>query len=247
MNRYLLFSLYGPWCSWGEVAVGEIRPSELRPTRSALLGLLGAALGFRRHQEEELAELAQAVRFAVLTLSPGTIQEDYHTVQTSVPGRHQRFTTRLDQLAGPRSDLATVLSRRQYRANAFYRVAVAATAPCFSLERLQEALRRPALVLSLGRKSCPPALPLAPTVVETETLKEALERASPGDAVQREVLGRLLRDRREAPLLAWEEGFPAPGLTAERSLERRDQPTSRRPWLFATRRELAATFPLAGG
>ena len=45
MTDYLLLRLYGPLASWGEIAVGESRHSAVQPSRSALLGLLGAALG----------------------------------------------------------------------------------------------------------------------------------------------------------------------------------------------------------
>jgi CRISPR system Cascade subunit CasD len=35
--EYLLFRLYGPMASWGEIAVGEMRHSEVKPSKSALL------------------------------------------------------------------------------------------------------------------------------------------------------------------------------------------------------------------
>jgi CRISPR system Cascade subunit CasD len=48
MMEYLLFRLYGPLASWGEIAVGESRHTATYPGKSALLGLLAAALGIRR-------------------------------------------------------------------------------------------------------------------------------------------------------------------------------------------------------
>ena len=45
MAEFLLFQLYGPMASWGEAAAGEVRHTASWPTRSALTGLLGAALG----------------------------------------------------------------------------------------------------------------------------------------------------------------------------------------------------------
>jgi CRISPR system Cascade subunit CasD len=48
MSRYLLFQLYAPLVSWGAPAVGEVRHTDTIPTRSALLGLLAAALGIPR-------------------------------------------------------------------------------------------------------------------------------------------------------------------------------------------------------
>ena len=48
----LLFRLYGPLASWGEIAVGESRHTAVYPSKSALLGLLAASLGIRRDEEE---------------------------------------------------------------------------------------------------------------------------------------------------------------------------------------------------
>ena len=41
---YLLFRLYGPMASWGEIAVGETRHSAAYPGKSAIIGLLAAAM-----------------------------------------------------------------------------------------------------------------------------------------------------------------------------------------------------------
>ncbi len=252
MNRYLLFQLYGPWCAWGEVAVGEVRPSETRPTRSALLGLLAAALGIRREEQARLDALAAAFRFAVVVDAPGVPEVDYHTVQTTAPRRGRVFRRRADQLALPRHELETILSQRHYRADALYRVAVSrgegGEAP--SLDELAAALRRPAFPLFLGRKSCPPAAPLAPRVLAATDLLAALalltepggEPAGPLPAPE---LRRLRR--RQQPWLYWEEEFPAPGLASHFASQRRDEPGRRSVWLFQSRRELAAPLPATGG
>ena len=44
MSELLVFRLFGPLASWGEIAVGQVRPSAVRPTRSALLGLLAGGV-----------------------------------------------------------------------------------------------------------------------------------------------------------------------------------------------------------
>ncbi len=51
--------------SWGQAAVGGDRPTGVAPSRSALLGLLGAALGIKRDEEERLRALQNSVLFAV--------------------------------------------------------------------------------------------------------------------------------------------------------------------------------------
>ena len=50
--RFLLFTLYAPMGSFGEIAVGERRMSWARPGRSAVLGLVAAAQGIERGDEE---------------------------------------------------------------------------------------------------------------------------------------------------------------------------------------------------
>ncbi len=252
MNRYLLFQLYGPWCAWGEVAVGEVRPSETRPTRSALLGLLAAALGIRREEQARLDALAAAFRFAVVVDAPGVPEVDYHTVQTTAPRRGRVFRRRADQLALPRHELETILSQRHYRADALYRVGVSRTAGSAapSLDELASALQRPAFPLFLGRKSCPPAVPFAARAVDAPDLLAALALvAEPGAEAFEPLPSRELRRlaRRHEPWLYWEEEFPAPGLASHFASQRRDEPGRRSVWLFQSRRELAAPLPATGG
>ncbi|HBL7018682.1 TPA: type I-E CRISPR-associated protein Cas5/CasD [Serratia marcescens] len=82
MSRYLLFQLYAPMASWGAPAVGEVRHTDVIPTRSALLGLLAAALGIPRDNEDELNQFNQHYRFAILPLSScEQWLRDYHTTQ----------------------------------------------------------------------------------------------------------------------------------------------------------------------
>ncbi len=60
MTEYLVFRLYAPLASWGEAAVGESRPTATYPGRGAIIGLLGAALGVRRDDDEGSAGYAIA-------------------------------------------------------------------------------------------------------------------------------------------------------------------------------------------
>ena len=48
MPRYLILKLQGPMQAWGPILFEDFRPSHLFPTRSALLGLIGACLGIDR-------------------------------------------------------------------------------------------------------------------------------------------------------------------------------------------------------
>lgn len=60
MKDYLVFRLYGPLVSWGNIAVGEYRPSDSFPTKSALIGLLSASFGFDRSEDEKFRNSLKA-------------------------------------------------------------------------------------------------------------------------------------------------------------------------------------------
>lgn len=238
MRTYLLFRLYGPMAAWGDIAVGESRPSQAHPTRSAVLGLVAAALGLRRDDEAAHQALADGYAMAVCVDAPGELLRDYHTTQVPPARRGVHHATRRDELLGDK--LNTILSQRDYRMDALYRVALwprNETAP-YTLEALAQALAQPAFVLYLGRKACPPALPLAPVCVQAASLRELFETLQPVHALP----GPLPIDTN--PTVYWEEleqaeaGFPPDALRLEYT--RRDRLFNRSRWQFAERREWGA-------
>ncbi len=62
---YLLFRLYGPMASWGEIAVGETRHTASYPGKSAIIGLMAAALGIKRTESEKQQQMQQGYSLAV--------------------------------------------------------------------------------------------------------------------------------------------------------------------------------------
>ena len=226
--QFLVFQLQAPLAAWGDVAVGQYRGSRDSPGASALIGLLGAALGARRDDEAAHAALRDGYVFAVGVVSTGQLLRDYHTAQ--VPGRSdlkgRPHRTRRDELSVPKHDLNTILSTRDYRQNAAWAVAVQALpgAP-HGLAELAQALREPRFVLYLGRKCCPPAAPLAPQVAQAASAHAALAAylaaADPPG---------MLRS------LAWADGVEA-GLPAHLSTPRKDRLIRRRGWQFGDRTE----------
>ncbi|MEI2415565.1 type I-E CRISPR-associated protein Cas5/CasD [Orrella sp. JC864] len=244
MAQYLLMRLYGPLASWGEIAVGEARHCAMHPSRSALLGLLAAALGIERENDTALSALSQGYRLGIKLEAPGSLLRDFHTIQLGVPGRKQRFRSRRQSLSAEKID--TLLSMREYRCDSIASIALEATehAP-FTLDELAEALRAPRFTLYLGRKSCPLALPIAPQIVEAPSLRAAFDQASrrslmallgsePDRAwpieADRRVFGRA------QPRYFWDDGM-VPGMAASLQTVRYDQPLSRRRWQFVPRRE----------
>lgn len=174
---YLVMRLYAPLSSWGAVAIGEERPTNDYPTRGAILGLLGAALGIERCDQKQLQALADSIGMASKTYSRGTILRDYHTIQTTAVAKGQRFHTRKQELQSAK--LETILSSRDYREDGLWMVAIWLKQDNheygFDLPALQQALTYPKFILYLGRKSCPLAMPLLPSIVTTTSIKQALD------------------------------------------------------------------------
>lgn len=224
--------------AWGEPAVGEYRGSVDYPGESSLVGLLGAALGLRREDEEAHAALARGYGFAVGVQAKSRrdrprLLRDYQTAQ--VPGRAslkgRPHATRRDELSIPKNELNTILSTRDYWQDCSTLVALQPRAePRYSLEQLVEALSRPRFVLYLGRKSCPPSAPLFPQIIDAPGAHAAFEAyraklASSGAGV----IGELAR-------MHWGDGVDA-GVEESMQVLRNDRLIRRRGWQFGERVE----------
>ena len=118
--QFLLFTLYAPMGSFGEIAVGERRMSWARPGRSAVFGLVAAALGIERADEAGHRNLETGLYFAVRTDAAGRPFIDYHTAQTPKARKGRSFTTRRKEVMS--GDSYTVLSSREWLAD-----------PCFTV------------------------------------------------------------------------------------------------------------------
>lgn len=130
----LLMRLAAPMQSWGVESKFDVRRDTGRePSKSGVIGLVAAALGVRRQEEEKLARLA-GMRFGVRVDREGVLTRDYHTAS---------------------NERATCVTHRYYLADAEFVVGLESD----DEEMLQEiacALKHPAYPLYLGRRSCPP-------------------------------------------------------------------------------------------
>jgi CRISPR system Cascade subunit CasD len=234
--------------SWGEIAVGEMRHSEVKPSKSALIGLLAAALGITREQDDQQQALANGYRFAVKMLSTGQVMRDYHTAQAPDSVGKFRYRTRRDELVTGRARLGTVLSTREYRTDSQAVVAICANPESpWSLAQLADALTRPRFHLYLGRKSCPLAAPLNPQIIQADGFRAALDNYETGDL--RSGKQEWKSERRwlpvdEVPHYFWEGAIADFALVSEtfqpdtvQQLRRHDQPLSRHRWQFRPRAE----------
>lgn len=210
-------------------APGEVRSHDL-PSRSALLGLLAAALGIRRDEEERLNAFNRHYQFLLCSSGNPRWARDYHTVQMPKEVRKARYFSRREELQDPEL-LSALISRRDYYTDARWMIAVSATpdAP-YSLAQLQASLQHPVFPLYLGRKSHPLALPLAPQLLDgraPDVLREAYRWYQDQFNTLKLTLPGLQNE-------CWWEG-EHDGLTANKILRRRDMPLSRQQWLFGER------------
>lgn len=164
MPRYLILKLGGPMQmqAWGTHTYEDFRPSNLFPTRSGLLGLLGACLGLDRRDGDGLDRLATSVRLAVRVDEDGLKLPDFHTV---------RDARKVDGKPNPHP----VVSRREYLFGAEFTVAVsAAPGATILLDTIAEAVCHPRYTPVLGRRSCPLGRPLFEGWQEANDVVQAL-------------------------------------------------------------------------
>ncbi len=154
----LLLRFAAPLQSWGADSKFETRRTNREPTKSAVIGMLSAAVGLRRDQTEELERLNN-LRFGVRVDKEGALLVDFHMAKNSEKRN------------------ADYLTYRHYLQDAVFLVGIECE-DIKILEELKHALRRPAFPLYLGRRSCPPTLPLL-LGIRQGNLLEVLQKEPP--------------------------------------------------------------------
>jgi CRISPR system Cascade subunit CasD len=180
VTSQLVFTLAAPYGAFAvtfNAANAAVKATRLDPPKSALVGLLGAALGLERLALNKLADrLFVAVR-AGLRPRPDP-RPDYHTITPPVPPRNTGPWTRFEELRPALSGLAdtgAILSARHHWQTGLWTVAAArrgAGGP--TLDELRDALVHPRWPLYVGRKACGLGLPPDPEIIEAPGPAEAL-------------------------------------------------------------------------
>jgi CRISPR system Cascade subunit CasD len=253
-TQYLLFTLAAPMASFGAIAVGERRPSWSRPSKSQVLGLVAGALGISRTEEARLAALASALHYAVRVDNVGRPHADYHTAQVPPERRNRRFFTRADELAVDKTELKTILSRRDFYTDAIHTIALwprkeAPHPP--NLPDIAAALRAPRFAPFAGRKAHPLLLPMTPRVMTADDIVAAYASYDAEAPEPQRVFRadhRLVGDRERSTSIFVDAEAVAAG-RMERLEQRRDVPESRAKWRFGVRAEalLKPLKPTSGG
>ena len=77
--KVLTIRLTAPLQSYGGTASFNYRTTALHPSKSAVIGMIAAALGYRR-DDSRINKLNQ-LRYAVRVDQPGTVIQDFQTVE----------------------------------------------------------------------------------------------------------------------------------------------------------------------
>ena len=171
--------------SWADTGFGQLREAGPFPSRAGVLGIVAAALGVPR-ADARLVDLHDAFRVHVATAREGEVRRDFHTVET-VPGK------------------APTLTRRAYHHDAHF-VALVESDDERAAEAAIRALHDPVFSTFLGRRSCPPAVPLRPLPVGDDPFSSLLTAAAsarehlPGIEEERRPRGHRFHDRRPIPV-----------------------------------------------
>ena len=153
----LALLLDGPLQSWGFASRFQRRTTGLHPTKSGVVGLVGAAMGLAKGSPEEAEWLPKVSALKMTSIFiphnvpgangqlPVLRLEDYHTVLET-----RRASGALNKDA--------VVTRRQYLLEARFGVILAGNRTV--LECAAAALQNPIWGVWLGRKSCIPSAPV---------------------------------------------------------------------------------------
>jgi len=142
----VILLLDGPLQSWGTQSRFGRRDTDFEPSKSGVIGLVGAALGMPRDDTHLLGQLA-SLEMAVRVDREGRVLRDYHTVGGgSYRGQpHSVFGTK-----------DTIVTTRYYLMDACFVVALSGEDAAF-VERIADALKNPCWPLFFGRRSCVPS------------------------------------------------------------------------------------------
>ena len=158
----LLLRCVAPLQAWDTQSNFGVRTTGREPSKSGIIGLLCAALG--RPRTEPVADLA-ALKMGVRVDQEGRILRDWHTAGK---GGYLKASGSVE-----RKNLIT--STRYYLSDATFLVGLESDDATL-LKQLHAALNNPHWMLFLGRKSCPPSMPVyLPDGWQDKPLRTALE------------------------------------------------------------------------
>jgi CRISPR system Cascade subunit CasD len=164
--------------SWGTSSRFQNRATNHHPSKSALAGMIAAAMGLRKGTEAERQTLADIAELRLISVVlprkdhrgkylPVQRLRDFHTVGGGFDRKTDPTSIPRKAKGGP-GDNATV-TEREYLTDTRFGVVLEARKEDahFLLERIRLALLDPVWGIWFGRKCCLPSRPLSPQLVNS--------------------------------------------------------------------------------
>ncbi|TPR39916.1 type I-E CRISPR-associated protein Cas5/CasD [Apilactobacillus micheneri] len=136
--KTILMKFSGPLQSWGTNSHYENRQTNRFPSKSAVIGMIAAAMGYRRDENEKLKKL-RTLSFGVRVDQPGNILSDFQIATSYKPNgtKNRNYVT-----------------NRYYLQDAVFVVAIGSEDEKL-ISEINKRLESPYFQIYLGRKSCP--------------------------------------------------------------------------------------------
>lgn len=160
--KTLLLRFAAPLQAWGDESKYDIRGTRNEPTKSGVIGMIAAAMGLRR-DNEEIAEMSAKLRMGIRVDQPGTVLCDFHTALS--PDYSANGDLRYDNTGKLIREKNPFVTKRYYLCDARFLVGLECEDDAY-LQNIAEAVTTPVFPLFLGRRSCPPSLPVLLGTVE---------------------------------------------------------------------------------
>lgn len=181
----LAFYIDAPLQAWGLTSRFQYRETNAFPTKSAVVGMIAAAMGIDKHRPDESERLRPLVNLSATVVklpkerAPITRLSDFHTVG----GGYDKSASLREKMSIPRkasgAAFGTVITHRSYLNDAAFVVLLIGDES--TLGKVQAALENPIWGVWFGRKACLPASPLTPTLdSDRESALSALLTRLPG-------------------------------------------------------------------
>ena len=145
--KTIILKFSSPLQSWGIGSHFESRDTSRYPSKSAVIGLIGGALGYRRHETDKIKKLNE-LSFGVRIDQEGSLLKDFHIA---------------------RSVNQTYVTDRYYLEDAIFLVLLSHEDDCF-IEIISKALNNPVFPPYLGRRSIPVNNDFFQKVIDSEIL-----------------------------------------------------------------------------
>lgn len=147
MMKTIILKFSGPLQSWGIASNFETRDTARYPTKSAVLGLIGGALGYRRDETEKFQKLNE-LSFGVRIEQRGRLLKDFHIA---------------------RSEKQVYVTNRYYLQDAVFLAMISHEDPDW-VDLMKKALMNPVFPPYMGRRSAPVPFDFLQEIVDDDLL-----------------------------------------------------------------------------